>query len=160
VENKIKTQILGLGNTFLGDDAVGIHIVRELKSVVEPLGIDIVEAELGGFELAEILGDYDRAIIVDAVKFGKDPPGTVSRYTIEDFRYSVHTAHVHGVNLPSALEIAGSLGMKVPDPIVIVAVEAKEIYTFGADMTPGVADAVPKATEMVLEELRKWGYAL
>ena len=66
-----KTQILGLGNTYLGDDAVGIHVIRELRPVVEPLGIDVVEAELGGFELAEILGGYGRAKIVDAVKFEK-----------------------------------------------------------------------------------------
>ena len=160
METPTKTQILGLGNTYLGDDAVGIHVVRELKPVIEPLGIDAVEAELGGFGLAEILGDYDRAIIVDAVKFGNAPPGTVSRYTIEDFRYSVHTAHVHGINLPSALEIIESLGMKVPDPIVIIAIEAKEIYTFGAPMTPEVAEAVPKATELVVEELRGWGYSI
>ena len=155
-----KVQILGLGNTYLGDDAVGIHVVRELKPLLEPLGIDAVEAELGGFGLAEILGGYDRAIIVDAVKFGNAPPGTISRYTIEDFRYSVHTAHVHGINLPSALEITESLGMKVPDPIVIITIEAEEIYTFGAPMTSGVADAVPKAAEMVIKELREWGYEL
>ncbi|MCP4231337.1 MAG: hydrogenase maturation protease [bacterium] len=153
-----KTQILGLGNTYLGDDAVGIHVIRELRPVVEPLGIDVVEAELGGFELAEILGDYGRAIIVDAVKFENHPPGTVSRYTIEDFRYSVHTAHVHGINLPSALEIIESLGMEVPDPIVIIAIEVKEIYTFGAPMTPEVAEAIPKAAELVLKELREWNY--
>ena len=160
MNNQPKTQILGLGNTYLGDDAVGIHVVRELKPIAERFGIDIIEAELGGFDLAEILGDYDRAIIVDAVKFGNVQPGTVSRYTIEDFRYSIHTAHVHGINLPSALEIIESLGMKVPDPIVIVAIEAKEIYTFGAPMTEEVAEAVPKAAGMVLGELRSWGYGV
>lgn len=155
-----KTLLLGLGNTMLGDDAVGIEIVRLLRPALNLIGVDTAEAEVGGFELAEELGGYDRAIITDAVKFGDKPAGTVTRYTVEDFKYSIHTAHVHGINLPTALEIIESLGMKVPDPIVIIAVEVKEIYTFGAPMSSEVAAAIPEATAKVFDELRGWGYRI
>lgn len=155
-----KDQVLGLGNTYLGDDAVGIHVVREIESIIAPLGITVNEAEIGGFDLALLLGDFDRVIIVDAVKFGNVEPGTVTRYTIEDFKYSVHTAHLHGVNLPTALEIIGTLGMKVPNEIIIIAIEADEIYTFGSDMTDAVKASIGKAKAMVLEEIKSWGYDL
>jgi hydrogenase maturation protease len=153
-----KAQLLGLGNTYLGDDAVGIFIARDLQSALEAAGVTVNEAEIGGFALAELLEGYDRVVIADAVKFGDVPPGTVKRYTLDDFRFSVHTAHLHGVNLPTALEIITSLGGKAPDEIVIVGVESEEIYTFGAPLTAAVAAAISPAGALIRKQFRDWGF--
>jgi hydrogenase maturation protease len=72
----VKILILGLGNELLSDDAVGILAARVLK---ERLGdkADVVESSLSGMALLDLLVGYERAILIDAVKTGRTPPGTI-----------------------------------------------------------------------------------
>jgi Ni,Fe-hydrogenase maturation factor len=43
------------------------------------------------------------------------------------------------------------LALPADDQILLVGIEAEDILTFGEDCTPAVAEAIPKAVEVVLE---------
>jgi len=45
----VKTLVLGLGNTILSDDGVGIHVARLIKEKLPD--IDVIEASAAGFAL-------------------------------------------------------------------------------------------------------------
>ena len=70
------TLIIGIGNEFRKDDAVGLHTARQLKELLSG-NIDIVEMSGEGAELLELWNSYETVFIIDAVRT-KSNPGRVS----------------------------------------------------------------------------------
>ena len=68
IVNERRVIVVGLGNTLLTDDGVGVYAVRRVRSLLEPdEPIATEEAEIAGFALLDLLAGYDRAIVIDAV---------------------------------------------------------------------------------------------
>lgn len=105
----------------------------------------------------ELLEGYDRAIIIDAIQTRNGhPTGSIFTMDLADLREispTQHSASAHDTSLVTALDVGKQLGMKLPDEIVIFAVEVENILDFSEKPTPAVAEAIPKVTEMVLEIL-------
>jgi len=75
-----KTLVLGLGNVLMGDEGVGVHVVRTVEKHPLPPGVECLDGGTGGFILLEPLQSADRIILIDASADG-NPPGTVTRTT-------------------------------------------------------------------------------
>ncbi len=90
--------IVGIGNPLFGDDAIGLEVVKKLKEKNKEKNVDIKLCTAGGLELAEIIADYDLAIIVDAVK----GLNGVKEISIDDYKESVAN---HDISFPSAYRI-------------------------------------------------------
>lgn len=73
-----KTLILGLGNVLMGDEGVGVHIVRVLAQQDLPANVECLDGGTGGFILLEPLQNADRIILIDAAA-DDNPQGTVTR---------------------------------------------------------------------------------
>jgi hydrogenase maturation protease len=147
----MKTLVVGLGNPILGDDGVGIRVARAVQAQADA-AVDVLEAPLGGLALAERLEGYDRAILIDAIQTRGGAPGAVYRLTLDDVP-SYHADSAHDASLKAALELIRLQGGRVPGEIVIVAVEAVNLFEFGEELTPAVAAAVPAAAAAALAEL-------
>ncbi|MEW6717200.1 MAG: hydrogenase maturation protease [Chloroflexota bacterium] len=158
----MKTIVVGLGNPILTDDGVGVKIacaVEDELAKSQPENITVTEAGVGGLRLMETLLGYDRAIIIDAIKFPKgSKPGAIHRLSIEDLRTihpTQHTASAHDTTLVTALDMGRQMGLRLPKDIVIFAVEVENVLEFSEDLTPSVLAALPQATEMVMKEISK-----
>jgi hydrogenase maturation protease len=64
-----------------------------------------------------------------------------------------HTASSHDINLPTALRLAATLNLKMPERIRIIAIEAENVWEFSEQCSPAVAQALPQAADAVLAEL-------
>ena len=147
----MRTLILGLGNPILGDDSVGLQVAEAVRQQL-PANPDI-ETDTdywGGLQLMERLVGYDRAIIIDAIVTGSNAPGTMLRLGPNDLP-TQHSASAHDVNLPTALQLAATMGLHVPEHITIIAIEAENTLDFDEHLTPAVAAAVPAAIQAVLD---------
>ncbi len=156
-----RTLVLGLGNDILTDDAVGLRVARELKSILAGRPeITVDEDSWGGLRLMERLAGFDRAIIIDAIQSGQQP-GTVRILSPKDIP-TQHSASAHDVNLPTALAFGRKMGLHLPedDEIMLVAIEALDILTFGERCTPAVEAAIPQAVRVVLDLLAGWDNSL
>ena len=149
----MKTLILGLGNTILSDDGVGIRVVEELESRLTNPDITVLETSLSGLSLLDILVGYDKAIIVDAIQTVGGKAGQIYRLTPDALQVSRHAASPHDVNLATALELGKKLGLALPREIVIFAIEVADVTTFGEECTPELKRAIPVCVEMVIREL-------
>lgn len=155
----MKTLVIGLGNPILSDDGVGVKVayaVRDALASPGQNGVTVTEASVGGLRLMEMMVDYDRVILVDAIQTPDGQPGTVWRLTLDDIASAVptqHSASAHDMNLPTALELGRQLGLDLPRRIEIFAIEAVDVVTFGETCTPDVAAAIPVVTELVLQTL-------
>ena len=95
---KNKTLVLGLGNVIMGDEGVGVHVVRALEGLELPANVECLDGGTGGFVLLEPLQEADHIILIDATDDG-NPQGTVTRTTprcSQDYPPTL-TAHDIGV---------------------------------------------------------------
>lgn len=167
-----KTLVIGLGNPILGDDGVGWKVAELVQTRLdggtispilpagsEPIHICNVEvdfASVGGLRLMESMLGYQRAILVDAIRTGNDPIGTVRVFPIEELTniQEGHTASAHDSTLPTALAAARLMGLTVPESVMVVAIEAENTNIFSEELSPNVADAVPSASDAIFQMLR------
>jgi hydrogenase maturation protease len=155
VDGKTKTLILGLGNSLLSDDGVGLIIAAELKSRLEQSDITVMETSVAGLSLVDLLVGYDRAIIIDAIQTSDGKPGQIYRLAPEAFDTTRRTISPHDVNFTTALEFGEKVGLPLPQEIIIFAIEASDVSTFSEECTPQVTQAIPTCVDMVLQELKR-----
>ena len=152
----MKTIVLGVGNKILGDDGVGVHVANELKKHINNPNITIDEAITGGMNLLDLILGYDKAIIIDAVKTENGDNGEVMRVPINDFT-TMHSCNPHDVSLIEAIKMAKKMGEnRIPQEIIVIGILMKEMpCEFGEKLSKKIAEAVPKAIEMTLKEIKK-----
>jgi hydrogenase maturation protease len=151
----MKTIILGVGNQILGDDGVGVQVSNELKKYVKDPNITIDEAITGGMNLLELILDFDKAIIIDAVKTQEGKNGEVKKIPLEDFS-TIHSCNPHDINLSEAIKMAKKMGQKkIPKEIIIIGILMEKIpCEFSEKLSPEIQKAVPKAITLILNELK------
>ncbi|MDW8141182.1 MAG: hydrogenase maturation protease [Candidatus Bipolaricaulota bacterium] len=148
----MKTLILGLGNELLSDDAVGILAARALEERFQNRA-DVVESSLSGMALLDLLIGYEQVIIIDAVKTGRNPPGTISELSPVDLG-SVLAPSPHYAGLPELIATAQALQLDFPNEIKIFALEVEDPYTIGGKLSPAVERALEELICRVEEQLR------
>ncbi len=148
----MKTRVIGFGNSILRDDGVGIHTAREIARRVGP-GVDVVESEVAGFALMELMAGWDRVILVDSVQFEGVEPGTVLKLKPEDLHTSLRLRSVHDIDFPTALELGRRMGLLMPSEILVFAIQIAEAHTFGETMTAAATAGMSKAVSQILDEI-------
>ncbi len=151
----MKTLILGLGNPILTDDGVGIHVARALAGRLDHADVTVVEANVGGLNLLDLLVDYDALILIDAIQTGVGKPGQIYRLEPVAFNTTRHNTTSHGIDFTTALEFGKRLGLALPEQITIFAIEAKDISSFSEECTPEVKSAILVCAEKVVRELMR-----
>ena len=145
-----KILILGLGNTILTDDGVGIYVAREIGKRIEDPNVSIHEASLGGLELLDPMIGFDKVILIDAYKTENGEIGTITRMNAENLKGGSAMTR-HQVPFHEALELAHKLKMNIPKEIIIYGIKVKDTITFGESCTPEVAACIPEIVKTILD---------
>lgn len=103
MNNDEKTLILGLGNVIMGDEGVGVHVVRALAEHDLPVGVECLDGGTGGFVLLEPLQSASRIILIDASADGK-ALGTVTRTTPKFSKDYPPTLTAHDIGVKDLLD--------------------------------------------------------
>ncbi|MDZ7270100.1 MAG: hydrogenase maturation protease [candidate division KSB1 bacterium] len=152
----MKTLVLGMGNTLLADDGVGIYIAREVRRHLPAGEVEVVETQLAGFYLAELLNGYERAIVVDAVRTGKYPPGTIRWLTLQELGTSSRFLSAHHLGLRTAVEVGRKMGLNMPQVVHVLTVEVVDTETFAEGCTTAtVSAAISHAVREILACLQQ-----
>jgi hydrogenase maturation protease len=102
--NKAKTLVLGLGNVLMGDEGIGVYIVRAIEAHTLPPGVECLDGGTGGFTLLEPLEQAGRIILIDAANDG-NPIGTITRTTPRFSRDYPPTITAHDVGMKDLLDM-------------------------------------------------------
>lgn len=151
----MKTLVLGLGNSILSDDGVGIRVAQEVREKLNDPQVTVAETSGAGLSLLDSIAGYDKVIIIDAIQTREGHAGQICRMGPQDFSLTKHFSSPHQINLATALELGKMLNLAMPQKITIFAVEAKDITSFSERCTPEVEQAIPEVVKMVLEELNE-----
>ena len=149
-------RVIGLGNEVITDDAVGLHVAREVGRRLPETGLDadVVESATGGFGLLDLLCGREGVVIVDALEQAELRPGQVVQLASAERATSLRLWSPHEISLPVALQVGPRLGYAMPARIEIIGVQGQELRRFGSTLTPEVAAAVPRAAGKVIDVLR------
>jgi hydrogenase maturation protease len=150
-----KVLVLGLGNTLISDDGVGIYIVRVLRKRLEGERYDFREASIGGVGLLDLIAGYEKVVIADCIKTGKNAPGHLYKFRIDDFKASTHPPFAgHSLSLGTVMQLGEQLGYEMPRSIRIYAVEIKDNQTMKEHCTAQVEDAIGGIVKEIVRELK------
>ena len=151
----MKTLVLGIGNTLVGDDGVGVHVARAVASQVHRKDVAVEETAAAGLNLLDHIVGYDRLIIIDAIITENDV-GKIYRLGLVEVGKPSGLAIVHTCGLSNAVELSKKLYPdKAPKEVVIFAVGIKSSHEITEQMSPAVQAAVPEVVSRVLAEIQK-----
>ena len=138
----------GLGNEILGDEGVGVHAVRALRTESLPPDAEALEVGTAILDVLPALEAPRRIIIVDAMQ-GQGPGGSVYRTRLSDCSGSPLIASMHGFDIFRVLSLAGR---KDTPEVVVFGVEPAFIG-WSMTLSPAVQDAIPHLLKALRSEL-------
>ncbi|MGO9788305.1 MAG: hydrogenase maturation protease [Solirubrobacteraceae bacterium] len=150
----MRTLVLGLGNELAADDAVGVLVARAVRQHLAGAA-DVVESSASGMALIEIFAGYDRAVVVDSIRTGRNPPGTITELGLDDVG-RVRAPSLHHAGLPEMAAVAERLGLGFPSETRVLAIEVLDPYTLGGAVSAPVAAAVDELARRVRAQLERW----
>jgi hydrogenase maturation protease len=153
-DSERKLLLLGLGNDILTDDAVGLHVVRELR---HELGgnssIDIHETTEMGLALLDFITGHRTVVIVDSIQTGKAPPGFL--HELDAAALNQLTGRTpHFVSVSETLALGRQLGLAMPGQVKIFGIEVEDPFTLGTTLTPALQTALPGIVKRLASVLR------
>jgi hydrogenase maturation protease len=141
--------VVGVGNAFRGDDAVGLEVARLLTGTVDA---PVVEYEGEPVALLDAWEGHDRVFVIDAMQSGA-AAGTVRRVAAhsEPLPPELGRTSTHLLGVAEAIELARALG-RLPAETVVYAIEG-ERFEAGSTLSPAVAAAAAAVAASVRDEL-------
>jgi hydrogenase maturation protease len=146
----MSTLVLGVGNSILTDDGIGILVAREIKERNPEL--EVIETSEGGLAFLDHMVGCDKLIIVDSVKSGQGEPGELYKLDLEDLKPASDVSSSHGVSIATAFKLGQKLGYKMPESVSIYAIEIKDNSTFGEGCTEEIERIIPSTAKKIMEE--------
>ena len=154
VPQKHHLTIIGLGNEMLSDDGLGIRVVRELKNRLGNRSVAFEELSVGGLQLFDYLAGTEECIIVDAIKTGTQPAGTLLRFVQTADSEPVTLSSSHQIDLGQILGLARFMGASLPKRLTVYGIEADDITTFRESCTEQVSKAIPKLVDAICSDVQ------
>lgn len=149
-----KIAVLGLGNQLMGDDGVGIDVVRKLKELTLPPSVEAYEVGTPGLHLISFIEEFDKVVLVDALRL-RGPPGTVYRLTLNEVLHEnlnvTNATSMHEIDATVALDIAKHTGRLAGD-VVFIGIEPKRVE-LDDKLSFEVNSAVSTAVKLIIKEL-------
>jgi hydrogenase maturation protease len=146
-----KTLVLGLGNILMGDEGIGVHVVRALEKHPLPADVECLDGGTGGFILLEPLENAGRIVLIDAAADG-NPPGTVTRTTPRFSRDYPPTLTAHDVGVKDLLDVFYMQGGG--RDVVLYAITIDPRQPISMNLSADGKKAAEAAVERILAELR------
>ena len=151
----MKTLVLGIGNSILGDDGIGVHVAQEVARIIKDENIDVRDVSVDGLNLFDFIIGYDKLVVIDAIVTDDGEIGEIYRlkpeYVCDPSRSAISPHHF---NLATTLEIGKRLfPNKMPEEVIVFAVGTQEAAKVTEEMTGKVKKAIPQAVSLVLQEI-------
>lgn len=159
-----KIKIIGIGQSFRGDDAIGVEVVDGFRKLfvdlIEKNNICVEINNLPGLELINLVVGFDSVIFVDAVQTGLKPVGTIYKLKEKQLASFVSGAKsAHGMGVAESLALGRKLQPdEMPQSIRILGIEANQ-FEMGEGISLAIDEKIPEILEvlkeMVVQELEK-----
>lgn len=140
--------VLGVGNLILGDDGLGVHVVRALKARGCPENVEILDGGTAPLDALATVGPVQRLVVVDAADLGEEP-GAIRTLSPDDLVPAAgDSVSLHDLDLIWALNVLRMTGQE-PKAVTIVGVQPASM-DWSTELSPAVAARLEDVIEAVL----------
>jgi hydrogenase maturation protease len=152
----VRVLVLGIGNSLLTDDGVGVHAALRLAAALgDSPDVTVLDAGTQSFSLFHYVECADALIALDAARDGRAPGELVLREGADFDRFVRRAGRsVHEVGLADLLDMA-RLGGRLPAHRVLIGIEPAATG-WGLECTPAVEQAIPAAVNAALDHIHRW----
>lgn len=153
----MKTLVLGIGNTLLTDEGVGIHVLQALEPKLAHLpDVTLLDGGTLSFTLAGPIEEADALIVVDAANIRTKPGewALLEGEEMDAFLMSNRKSTVHEVGLTDLRAIAILAG-HWPEKRAMLAIQP-DVIDWGETPTPAVAAAIPPVCAAIQNLIQEW----
>lgn len=153
----VRVLVLGIGNSLLTDDGVGVHAAMQLDAALQGAeDVTVLDAGTLSFSLFHYIERADALIAFDAATDGGSPGNLLIREGADFDRFVRRAGRsVHEVGLADLLDMA-RLGERLPANRVLIGIEPEITGWWGLECTPAVANAIPAAVHAALDYIHRW----
>ncbi len=148
--------VLGVGNTLMSDDGVGVRLLEHLQALQPPLaGVEYIDAGTLSFVLLPDIQACRALLVLDAAQLG-EAPGTIRSLAgveMDDFLRTARCS-VHEVGIRDLLDLA-RLTDALPDRRAFIGVQPAETG-WGEALSPEVTTSLPAAVAEARRLLNDW----
>jgi hydrogenase maturation protease len=145
-KQKSRITVLGIGNILMGDEGIGIHILKRLEEICRLPEIQYVDGGTGGLHLLEYFTASDLLVIIDAALDGK-APGTTTQLLPEFSSDYPRTLVSHDIGLKDMLDAVQLIDQK-PETVLFT-VTIRDPARISMDLSPELQGAVQPAAESI-----------
>ena len=145
--------VIGVGNEIRGDDAAGLRVTRELRTLLKER-VRVVDCPGGVTELLDLWEGRERVYVVDAVQSG-GAPGSWLRVPVgkAPLPSTLAGTSTHGLSLASAVAL-GQILDRMPKHLVVYGIEAIR-FEPGTEPSPEVLRGIGEVTRALAVELAR-----
>jgi hydrogenase maturation protease len=147
------TLILGVGNLLMGDEGVGVEVVRRLQEGALPEGVTCLDGGTGSFQLLDPMHRADRIILIDATVDG-GTPGTVRKLRPRFSPDYPPTLTAHDIGLKDLLDTFYLIGHRAE--VVLFAVSIAPLQDMRIGLSREIAEHLDDIAQSVLDEVREY----
>jgi len=133
--------VLGIGNVLMGDEGVGVHILRLLEQEPAMPGVRLLDGGTGGVNLLAEIGSMAAVVLIDATRDGR-PAGTVTCLHPERVGDLPRGLGAHDFGLKDLFAAAALIG-QLPE-LHLYTISVETIVPMCTALSPAVAAAVPE----------------
>jgi len=138
--------ILGIGNVLMGDEGVGVHVLRRLEREALLPGVRLLDGGTGGVNLLGEFGGAEVVILVDATRDGS-PAGTVRQRRIDRVVDLPRGLGAHDFGLKDLFAAAALVG-RLPD-VHLFTIAVETVRPMCMELSAAVAASVPETVRSV-----------
>lgn len=146
---RLRLAVIGCGNPVRQDDGVGVEVVCELRRRGVGVGVELIDAGTGGFDVMFRVRGARHVVIVDACQSGSEA-GAVFRLPAREATTAPEQAFtLHGLRWDHALYAGRRMfGDSFADHAEVILVEAQELG-FGIGLSPAVRQAAARVVDLL-----------
>lgn len=143
-----KILILGIGNYLMGDEGIGVHVIKSLDAKSFPENVTLLDGGTGGFHLLSYFQEYPKIIMIDATMDGS-PAGTIKIITPKFASDFPSALSAHDIGLKDMIESMHLLG-NMPK-IYLITVSITEIKSMVMELSEDVKLSIQNVSEKICE---------
>ena len=140
--------VLGVGNLILGDDGLGIRLVRLLEeSGGFPDHVDFMESEEIGLSILDMASGYDTLILIDCIQTEDDTPQGKILYVTEDKYDDLSGWGSHYIGFFEMKKLALQSGIPFPPNLHILGITIDDPFRIDFELSEEVKNLLPDIQE-------------
>lgn len=80
----MSVKIIGIGNTLMEDDGIGIRVIEKIRNQLEEIKLEVIVGETDFNYCISRINSEDLVIVIDAACYSNNP-GEIEVFTIDNF---------------------------------------------------------------------------